>query len=139
MTGHAARIAELKLELDRWRGAAPTSVALDAIGDLITKTAEQANALALHEAIHDFDDIGAVAGVNIRLRALQDAKAAVITAGLREHEERKAASDEDRCPTCGRTGPDDFDPVGDYGGGPYEARCGDEWHDDKVAVDEDRP
>lgn len=78
------------------RGAAPTSVALDAIGDLITKTAEQANALALHEAVHDFDDIGAAAGVGIRLRALQDAKVAVITAGLREHEERKAASDKER-------------------------------------------
>ena len=39
------------------------------------------------------------------------------------------------CPTCGETGPDVFDDVGDYGGGPYEARCGDEWHDDEASPD----
>ena len=33
------------------------------------------------------------------------------------------------CPTCGGVGPDQADSVGDYGGGPYEARCGDDWHD----------
>lgn len=35
---------------------------------------------------------------------------------------------------CGETGPDHMDPAGDYGGS-YEARCGDEWHDDVVAFD----
>jgi hypothetical protein len=34
------------------------------------------------------------------------------------------------CPTCGESGPDVIDRVGDYGGDTFEARCGDEWHDD---------
>lgn len=33
------------------------------------------------------------------------------------------------CPTCNGTGPDTIMNVGDYGGAPYEAGCGDEWHD----------
>jgi hypothetical protein len=37
------------------------------------------------------------------------------------------------CETCGYSGPDQIDAVGDYGGEPYEARCGNEWHDSAVS------
>lgn len=35
----------------------------------------------------------------------------------------------ERCPTCNTTGPDVYDR--DFDSGMLEARCGDEWHDDK--------
>ena len=43
---------------------------------------------------------------------------------------------DERCPTCGETGPDVVDRVGDYGGDAFEARCGDEWHDTPSPGDE---
>jgi hypothetical protein len=43
-----------------------------------------------------------------------------------------AVASGEKCPTCGEAGPDVFDRVGDYGGDVFEARRGDEWHDDRL-------
>lgn len=38
--------------------------------------------------------------------------------------------DEERCPTCGETGPDTAER--DFDSGQHEAACGDEWHDSRL-------
>lgn len=60
------------------------SKALDAIDALIQADAELAQTFAA--AAPGFDRIGAGTGVGIRLKALQDAKAAIVQAGLKHYE-----------------------------------------------------
>jgi hypothetical protein len=59
--------------------------ALDAIDFLIRETAEEANRLATTTYL--FDDIGAGTGVGIRLKALKDARAAVVDFALEQAKE----------------------------------------------------
>lgn len=61
--------------------------ALDVIDRLTTETAEQANRAAARLG-PQFDEIGAGAGVGIRLRALHDARKAIVAAALVAHEDR---------------------------------------------------
>jgi hypothetical protein len=65
---------------------APTSVdALDVLDMLIEATALQANKAAIAAAPH-FDEMGAGAGVGIRLKAFEDARQAIRDARLRHLE-----------------------------------------------------
>lgn len=50
------------------------------------ETAQQANTMALTVPGSSFADSGAGAGVGVRLKALSDVYAEVLTLGLREHE-----------------------------------------------------
>ncbi len=56
---------------------------IELLDTMIAATATKANAMAEHGG---FDYIGAGAGVGVRIAALQEARAAVVTLGLREHE-----------------------------------------------------
>jgi hypothetical protein len=60
------------------------SDALDAVDVLIRETSVLANLFA--GSAPGFDVIGAGAGVGVRLKALQDARSAIVTAGLKIHE-----------------------------------------------------
>jgi hypothetical protein len=67
--------------------AAPTlgtTAAMDAIDVLIRDTATKAELMSA--AVRGFDETGAATGIGIRLKALQDARDAVMDAGIRLHE-----------------------------------------------------
>lgn len=59
---------------------------IELLDDMIAATATKANAMAEHGG---FDSIGAGAGVGVRIAALQEARASVVTLGLEQHEARK--------------------------------------------------
>lgn len=62
------------------------TLATDVLDEMIAD--EAARACRFAATAYGFDEIGAGAGVGIRLRALQDAKQALITAALAWHEEQ---------------------------------------------------
>lgn len=77
-----------RAELERFA----VSDALDVIAQLITDTCKNANTAAV--SISTFGAIGAGTGVGIYLKALQDAKAAIVVAGIKAYEEMPSSVSE---------------------------------------------
>lgn len=67
-------------------------VALNAIDALMKEQAARANKAIV--TLEGPDDVGLELGVNIRLKAMQDARSAVLTALLKQHEEEVTGSND---------------------------------------------